>query len=218
MVSLILLGQDQSNSKTISRPDIPGELLFDLGLNYWDETPQGLNQKGWPSKSVALYYMRRRPFGGKLSLNYGIGLGLEKIDFGSDSTLNTGDPTEVVALELESVSKNRLATTYLDVPIEFRFHPKGTEDGEGFFIGVGAIGGLRMSSHTKLKFDEDGQTKIQKNKARFNLNNWRYGYQVRLGFRGIHLFWKSFLSDTFKGEVGGVNPLQTTVGINITGF
>lgn len=214
IISFFALAQENA----ISRPDIPGELMVDIGLNYWDETPRGIDQTGWPSKSVGIYYSRRKPMSGKLSFYYGLGLGLEKIGLGNDSTLFSGDQLTVGDIGLESVEKNKLAISYFEIPLEIRLHPTGTQDGEGFFIGAGVIGGLRLNSHTKWKYNEDGQTKRQKISGEFDLNTWRYGFQVRLGFRGVHFFYKQYLSDTFRNEIGDVNPRLTTIGINLTGF
>ncbi|MEM9339291.1 MAG: outer membrane beta-barrel protein [Bacteroidota bacterium] len=208
----------QTKDETVARPDLPGDLMVDIGLNFWDETPGGLDLQSWPSKSVGIYYTRRKAYGGKFALHYGVGLGLEKIGLGDDSTFFSGEALTIGELPIEQVDKNKLAITYLDIPIEFRFHPTGTQDGEGFFIGVGAIGGLRLNSHTKWRYTENGETKRQKISGEFNLNAWRYGVQIRLGFKGVHFFYKQFLSDTFKSSLNEVNPRLTTIGINITGF
>ena len=109
--------------------------------------------------------------------------------------------------------------TYLDIPLEFRFHPQGTEDGEGLFLGVGVVAGLRLRAHTKWKYENNGETTREKQTGDFNLNSFRYGYQIRAGFRGVHLFYKRYLSETFQGDFpDGTNPTMTTIGINVTGF
>ncbi|MEO9871939.1 outer membrane beta-barrel protein [Ekhidna sp.] len=214
-----------SQESTLNRPDIPGELMIDIGLNYWNETPEDLNQRGWPSKSVGLYYSKRKIFGSKLSFNYGLGLGLEKIDLGENNTLfSQNDDVSIDDFPFDisesPISKNRLAITYIDIPIDFRFHPKGTEDGEGLFIGVGAIVGLRLSSHMKWKYPEDGEDVVLKTRGAYDLNPFRYGFQIRAGFKGTHFFFKQYLSEMFNSGIDdtNVNPQMTTIGINFTGF
>ncbi len=209
-----------------AQPDVPGQLMIDIGLNYLDEEPSAINQKAFRSKSIGLYYTKRKALSNKFSFYYGLGFGLEKLDFGDSSTLVSGfdDGTEilpvaVVPLDTDlSFDKNRLAITYLDIPLDLRFHPTGTQDGEGLFIGVGGILGLRLNSHAKFKFDEGGETVIEKVKGEYNLSTFRYGVQARLGFRGVHLFYKQYFSDVFKDPVGGADPRMTTIGINVTGF
>ncbi|MEM9895595.1 MAG: hypothetical protein AAF789_04440 [Bacteroidota bacterium] len=208
--------------ETFNRPDIPGEIMVDIGLNYWDEEPPGLEQRGFPSKHVGIYYMRRKALNNKFSFYFGLGLGMDKFSLGDSSTLLTTVDTLIVPNEIAapgvSFNKNRLAVTYLEIPLNLRFHPAGTQDGEGFFIGVGAMVGLRLNSHSKWKYDQGDETIITKNKGSFNLNPVRFGLQGRVGFRGVHLFYKRYFSEVFDSALGNVNPTHTTVGINVTGF
>ena len=226
-IILFMLCATVSAQDGLKRPDIPGELMIDIGLNYWDEVSENLDQKGWPSKSIALYYIKRKELSPKLSFYYGAGLGMEKFSLGNQNTLfSTADSAYVDAFPgAASLDKNRLAVTYLDVPFELRFHPKGTQDGEGFFVGVGGIAGIRMNAHTKWKYEANGETVKQKLTGKYDLNSFRYGTQVRLGFRGVHIFYKQYFSKVFNDDVnigdtgaGGFNPTFRTFGINVTGF
>ena len=233
LLTLFVLGVSAQDEGGLKRPDIPGELMVDVGFNVWSSMPGPLERRTWSSKSIAFYYTKRKAFGKKLSLNYGIGLGLEKMSLGDSSTLassflNDNGTPETEDDFIESVrivpneasfDKNRLAMTYLDIPVEFRYHPFGTEDGEGLFLGVGGIIGLRLKSHTKWKYENNGETVRDKITGRFNLNAFRYGYQVRAGFRGVHFFYKRYVSPVFRDRFeDGFNPVMTTVGINVTGF
>ena len=227
--SAVTFGQNE-----FARPDIPGDLMIDIGLNYWDEEPLFVDQAGWRSKSIGFYYTKRKALSNKFAFHYGAGLGLEKFDLGDSLTFSSGvllnaddnDPENDVISPLELTplvegrpyDKNRLAVTYFDIPVELRFHPKGTEEGEGLFLSVGGMIGLRMNAHMKYKFDEGGETVIEKVKGKYDLNAFRYGLQARFGFKGVHLFYKQYFSDTFNDPVGGVNPRMTTIGINVTGF
>ena len=221
------------SQEKLNSPDFPGELMVDIGLNYLDDEPLTIDQSGWTSKSIGFYYSKRKLFSNKFALNYGLGLGIEKLSLGDSTTLFSqyfnGSDFEAVSIQplpnddpdddpFFSYSKNRLAITYLEVPVDFRFYPKGTEAGEGLFVGVGGIAGIRLNSKVKHKYDYEGETVINKTSGEFNLNSFRYGVQVRVGFRGVHLFYKQYMSDLFKGELGQANPRMTTIGINISGF
>lgn len=208
----------QAQEREFSRPDLPGDLLVDLGINSWSSYPEGLERRAFASKSVSIYYVKRRELSNKFSLYYGMGLGLEKIAFQSDSTLLYDGTLSVDEMPFINVDKNKLAITYLDIPFEFRFHPKGTEDGEGLFVGVGGIVGLKLNAHTKWRYDDGGGNSVIKIQDDFDIESLRYGYQVRLGFKGVHLFFKDYLSDTFANEIEGANPALRTIGINLTGF
>ncbi len=224
----------EDKDKGLKRPDIPGELMVDIGFNVWSSMPGFLERRTWSSKSIALSYIKRKALSGKLSFYYGVGLGMEKMSLGDTVSLSSAklldgsdaDPNldslasvAITSLPDGSFGKNKLATTYLDIPVELRFHPFGTQDGEGLFLGVGGIVGIRLNAHTKWKYDLNGETRREKISGKFNLNSFRYGYQVRAGFRGVHLFYKRYVSDVFNDPfLDGSNPVQTTIGINVTGF
>ena len=216
-----------------SQPDFSGELMIDIGLNYLDAEPSTIDQSGWSSKSIGFYYTKRKQFGRNFAINGGLGLGFEKLSLGDTTTLfskflNGSDVASVAVATLPGTGpdddpilayeKNRLAITYFEAPVDFRFYPKGTEEGEGLFLGVGGVLGLRLNSKVKWKYDRLDETVIEKVSGGFNLNSVRYGFQARFGFKGVHLFYKQYMSDLFKDEVNGVNPRMRTIGINVTGF
>jgi len=200
-----------------SRPDIPGELMVDIGVNSWSVTPDTLDRKGWASKSIGIYYAKRFEISNKLSFYPAVGLGIEKMGF--ESAVSFIDSADYfMNLPFAGITKNKLAFTYLDIPVELRYHPQGTQEGEGFFVSAGGMFGIKMGAHTKWKYDEGDGTKVIKESGKFNLKSFRYGYQVRLGFKGIHIFYKKYLSDAFKGPIQDVNGTMKTIGINLTGF
>ncbi|GAB4234197.1 MAG: hypothetical protein Tsb0034_07780 [Ekhidna sp.] len=224
-ISFSLLAQEGG----LKRPDIPGDVMVDVGLNFWDTSSDSLDQKAWSSKSISIYYMKNKVLSNKFTFNYGVGLGLEKISLGNRNTLVSLEDSVLVAdipLDLTQVDirKNKLATTYLDVPFELRFYPMGTEEGEGLFVSVGGVAGIRMNAHRKIKWEDINEVQKQKNTGRFDLNSFRYGVQARIGFKGVHLFYKQYFSNTFRNDVivdgaaQDFNPRMTTIGINVTGF
>ncbi len=218
----------------LNRPDIPGEVMIDIGLNYLDDEPPTIDQKGWRSKSIAIYYTKMRKFNSNFALVGGLGFAMEKLSLGDTTTLfsHYQDDTEILPVAIKplpdtdpagvpllSYRKNRLAMVYLEAPVEFRFYPMGTEEGEGPFVSVGGMLGLKLDSKTKWKYLRQGRKIVEKNSGKFNLNSIRYGVQIRLGIKGIHLFYKQYFRDLFENTEGiGVNPRMTTIGISLTGF
>lgn len=237
LVSLLLGFSSLAFSQaSLNRPNIPGELMIDIGLNYLDDEPLTIDQSGWPSKSAGLYYTRRILLNDKFTFNYGLGMGFEKIDLGDSTTLisqfynEDTDAFEPVSIQplinrtdptsdpFYAYTKNRLAIAYIEAPVEFRYYPLRTEAGEGLFVGAGAMIGVRFHSKMKLKYDYEGESIISKTTGTYNLNSFRYGVQFRFGFRGVHLFYKQYLSNLFKDELGSADPRMSTIGINVSGF
>ncbi len=216
-------------NRLMSRPDLPGEIMVDIGINTWSDLPRGLKRKDQASQSVGIYFLKEYKIHNKISFYTGLGLGLEKIGFDSPVALLDSGQTYLDTISSVGLKKNKLAFTYLDVPAEFRFHPFRVQDGEeGLFVGVGGIFGIKLNAHTKWKYDTNGRISKKKISGKFNLNDIRYGYQIRLGFKSLHLFYKKYLSDVFKSKLGVpdpmapdgglANPQTTTIGISITGF
>lgn len=242
LISVGLFAQDKNE---FARPDLPGELMVDLGFSLWSETVSDLDQEFWPSKSVGIYYLKSKELNEKFRFNYGLGFSMDKIGFKTnvDSiaessdfvnlTLNpsTGDivfSSTVGASDSINFNKYSFKNTFLEIPLELRFYPGGTEEGEGFFMSIGGMLGLRLKSKDKLVFDFDGEKFKSKSSGDFGSSNFRYGVQARLGFRGVHLFYKQYFNNVFREDMKVItfdnpsgqtfNTKMVTFGINITGF
>lgn len=230
-LSLFLLGVvliSTAQDRKFAQPDLPGDLMLDIGLNYWSNDQDTL--KNWGSKSLGVYYNKRFKISNKLSFHPAVGLGFEKLAFKKNYHYGEDvDNSIIIDTTNTIISRNKLAVTYLDVPLEFRFHPKGTIEGEGFFIGAGVIGGLKLNAHTKLKYEENEVKRKEKLQSNFGLQDFRYGYQIRVGWKSFQFFYKHYLSDFYRkpqkqvgkdllpnGEL--FNPAVSTFGINFSGF
>ncbi|MFY0601183.1 MAG: outer membrane beta-barrel protein [Cyclobacteriaceae bacterium] len=214
------LAQDDSRPK---QPDLPGDLMIDYGFSYWSKKLDHLPVKVIGSNSVSIFYNRRFEINEKFSFHPGGGFSFEKYAFSGDNTWRFDNTTNKVGLDTlggSGLTKNKLTTTYFEIPFELRYHPLGTVNGEGWFIGLGGIAGLRLASHTKVKYDEATGSIKEKVYDDFGLKAYRYGVQLRFGFRSIHFFYKVYLSDLFDSapDLSGRMPRTSTIGINISGF
>ncbi len=85
------------------------------------------------------------------------------------------------------VSKTKLSTTHLTIPLLLEFQIPTGDRGHKVFISGGVIGELRIGAHTKVVYDDDGKNK-DKNREDFNLSTFRYSFTARIGYRGLKLF------------------------------
>ncbi|MEL7222470.1 MAG: hypothetical protein AAGJ93_14200, partial [Bacteroidota bacterium] len=105
-------------------PDLPGDLIVNVGINALVDRPRELRLNAFGSKSVGVYYTNRIALSPSFSFYPAIGLGLEKYDFQDDITLidSIGNVTLIDTIGFRgAIDKNRLATTYLEMPLEFRY-------------------------------------------------------------------------------------------------
>lgn len=86
-----------------------------------------------------------------------------------------------------------------------------------FHVGAGALLGLRIGSHTKQKYELDGKTYKPKTYDDFNLNPFRYGFRVAVGYGGFNLFADYYASTLFK-ESKGPSLYPVAVGITLADF
>lgn len=217
-IALQSVAQDDTRP---NQPDLAGDLMIDFGFSYWSKKLGPLPVKVIGSNSVSVYYNRRFEISDKFAFHPGVGFSFEKYSFSGDSTwVFDGSTVNLNVIENANVTKNKLMTSYFEIPVELRFHPLGTVDGEGWFIGVGGIAGLRMGAHTKVKYDVGSKTYKEKTYDSFGLKDYRLGLQARFGFRNIHLYYKIFLTDLYQRapEASGRMPKASTIGINISGF
>lgn len=217
----------QAKQQRKAKPDVPGDLIIDLGFNILQGEPEDMALGWWGSKTVNINYAYNLPLGkSNFVFSPGIGLGLDKYSFDNDVTLaSDGDGTSVVQLsdilsDDASLNKTKLATTYLEVPLELRFYANKSDVSRSFKTALGVKGGLLLSSHTKIKYKEDGGIKKQKNKDQLNINRFRYSSYARIGVGGFSVFFNYNLSELFKSDKGPdmseINVM--TAGISINGF
>ncbi len=88
-----------------------------------------------------------------------------------------------------------------------------------FYISAGGIGGYRIGSYTKVKYnDSDGPEKEKKN-SDFNLNNLRYGVMFRMGYKAINLYGTYYFSTLFEdGKGPELYPISVGISFNIDGL
>ncbi len=214
------------------RPDLPGHLIIDLGINSWSDIPTGADLNGFQSKTVNLLYYYDFAIGERgWTFTPGFGLGLEKYSFKNANILtsivdNAGTRTvSVTSLPIlysnaTAFDKSKLGLNYLDIPLEFRYYTSGNNYNRGFRVAFGAKFGVLYSSFTKVKL-EDALTdkRMVKDRQDLGINKFRYGAQARVGWGGFSLFAYFELSKKFDiAPAGGLDTRTTTIGISLTGF
>ncbi|MFY0689791.1 MAG: outer membrane beta-barrel protein [Cyclobacteriaceae bacterium] len=203
------------------QPDVPGDISIDFGFNLLMGDKGDLETNFWHSKSVSLYYMYTHKLSDLFTVNPQLGFSIEKIGFGNEMNyVQNSDRTFTFdSIQGVTVNSSKLAMNYVELPIEFRYYPLKTIDGEGFFIGVGPIIGAKIESYTKVRYETRSESpKTDKQQGVFGLSDVRYGLVGRFGFKGVNAFAKYYISDIWRNGPNGASPNLFTVGINFTGF
>ena len=80
------------------------------------------------------------------------------------------------------------------------------------YISAGVVGGLKLWSNTKIKYRVSGDKSKEKVRSDFNLNPFRWGATVRVGysFFGFHATY--YVTDLFKNNMGPeLNPINAGI-------
>jgi len=124
--------------------------------------------------------------------------------------------------DTNSFKKYKLATSYLEAPVELRFRSKPGDDRRSVKAAVGLKVGMLLNAHTKGKNLENkgGNTvndyKVKEFSKKF-FNKNRLAATARLGYGHFSLFGSYQITTLFKeGEGPAVRPL--TVGLTLSGL
>ena len=214
------------------RPDLPGSLVVDIGLNSWSKLPDGLELNTFQSKTVNIIYYYDLPLGDKgFTITSGFGLGLEKYSTDNNTTLtsavNNNNERVVAVTQLSDIisnansfGKSKIGLNYFDIPVELRYYSNKNNFSRGFRGALGIKAGILYSSFTKIRYEDAATDKrLIKDRQQLGFNRFRYGINARVGFGGFSFFGFYELSDKFEfAPTNGTDTRTLTIGISLTGF
>jgi hypothetical protein len=144
----------------------------------------------------------------------GLGLNWNNYRFDGNNNIIKGDNEVIQVLDPESnLEKSKLATLFLTLP--FMLEMQLPVHGNNLSVAAGPIGALKLTSHSKMVF-EDGHT--IKSWGDFSLNMLRYGATARVGYGNFQIYgtyYKTPLFRTGKGP-GGIDLYPFEIGIALT--
>ncbi|NWJ49343.1 MAG: DUF2807 domain-containing protein [Bacteroidetes bacterium] len=145
----------------------------------------------------------------KITENAGLvtGLGIEWRNYRFDkNNLVLKDNTstfETVLMTDASYKKSKLLVTYLNIPLLLELQTNRFTNHSSFHIAGGINSGLRIGSHSKVKFENnDGGTQKSKTRDDFFLNPLKFDAMVLVGWGNVNLYSTYALTDMFKSGKG----------------
>lgn len=95
--------------------------------------------------------------------------------------------------------KSKLTATYLTVPLLLEYQTNSKSKANSFHLSAGAIGGLRIGTHTKNVYQLDGYQKV-KERDDFYLNPFKVDGIVKIGWGIVNLYATMSLNPLFKTD------------------
>lgn len=197
------------------RPNLPGDFFVHVGKNVLFGQPSAMDVKLWGSTSTQLGYMYPAKIGNSnFTFNGGLALSFENFSFRNGKTLtyfeddSVGNTLTVATANSDSaygfmpvVRNSRFATTYLDIPIEFRWYANPAKRGSGgFYVALGGYVGYRLGARNVINYtDPDGEKGVVF-KEEWQLNQFRAGASFRVGVAGFGAFARYQLTPLFQAD------------------
>lgn len=216
----------KKNTEILSRAG--DHLMLQLSYDNWLGAPDSVrdHMKGL-SRGANVYIMYDMPFKAdrRFSVAGGIGIGTSNIYF-KKMTVDIASTNPVLPFTatdtVNNFKKYKLSTTFLEVPLEFRFTSNPNKPNSCVKIALGAKLGTMLNAHNKGKVlrDNTGKTLINytdKNTSKAYFNTTRIAATARIGYGNFTLFGAYNLSSMFKdGVAADVKLLQ--VGLTLSGL
>lgn len=175
---------------------------FEMGVNGFVDKTHSMNlpqELAWldlkqaRSWNININFMQQSiGFGtDKAGLVTGMGLEFNNFHFSNpiglkvENGITTADSTYIKGNM--KVEKTKLSTTHLAIPLLLELQIPAGERGHRIYLSGGVIGGLRIGTHTKVLYQNNGDKK-DKVRDDFNIATFRYGFTARLGYRAIRLY------------------------------
>jgi hypothetical protein len=223
-----LSAQDPSDKK--KKIDLSGRsndhLMLQIGYAGWNGKPDSINTKGF-SRSLNAYFLFDFPFktNPHFSVAVGAGVGSEHIFFNQTyigikdqtSTLNFTDQSDTTHFK-----KAKLATSWLEAPVELRYTSNPLRSGNSFKAAIGVKVGTLIDAHTRYKDlqNKSGQTLntyVLKESSKSFFNTNRIVLTARAGYGPLTLFYNYQLGPLFKsGTAAEIKPFS--IGLTLSGL
>ncbi len=150
-----------------------------------------------------------------IGIDWGIYAELNNYRFANDALLIP--KTDTVGFMVESgvnYKKNKLFSSYLNLPVTFRFETNPKEPKRSFNLAIGGYAGYLLGAHTKTVKSDKESNKVHDD---FNLNKMHYGLTARIGYSWFDLYVTYSLTPLFNdGTAPALTPVSA--GIALVGF
>jgi hypothetical protein len=145
----------------------------------------------------------------------GLGFNWNNYRFDGNNNIQKGTNGIIELLDPETeLEKSKLSTVYLTLP--FMLEMQLPVNHNHINIAAGAIGALKLGSHTKMVYEDDRES--LKSSGDFSLNMLRYGATARVGYGNFQIYGTYYTTPLFKTGKGpgGYSLFPFEIGVSFT--
>jgi len=161
------------------------------------------------------FFQQSIPFNKSRTFGMVTGLGLQCVNYTfSQKPIITDSKLGLITINdsTKTVAKSKITVDYLQLPVLFEYQAKSKPY---FHISVGAIGGVMVGSHAKIKYSTPD--KNEKERSINSLYPFKYGLVCRFGIKHLSFTLQYNFSPVFK-ENKGPEVLPLEFGITLLSF
>jgi hypothetical protein len=132
------------------------------------------------------------------------GLGFQWNRYGLEKNVDVlANADSIYALNNSTVnySKNVLRSTYVQIPLLIEFN-SNKDKSKNWHLSLGVIGGVRIASSWKTKWEVDGKPLKAKTKDDFNFNSLSANAYAQIGYGNVGIFVQYGLTNVFRADKG----------------
>ena len=175
---------------------------FDLGVGGYFEDgsiPQNTDYetRPWGSRYISVNLMARTRISKQKKkafyLKYGMTFSWSNFMFENNVKLTKIDDEIFFEPSSINLEKSKLTVSYVNLPLMLQFYVKNK-----FKISAGGYAGYRLGSYTKIKYNDEGDTQKDHDRANYNLEPFRYGVRGEIGWGWFTLFANYDLNPLFR--------------------
>ena len=202
-------------------------LMIQFGLDGWSGTvPDSAKPEGL-SRHLNIYFMLDKPFKNnpRFSVGLGVGVGTSNIFFKGTQVDIKSQSAKMPFTDRDSTThfkKFKLATGYVEAPIELRFVSNPENSNKSWKGAVGVKVGQLIAAHTKGKTLQDKADKTlnsytAKESSKKFFNSTRLAVTGRIGYGVISLYGAYQITALLKDGAGPIiRPYS--IGLTISGL
>ena len=196
---------------TLARVDLGLSTYTDNGSFTLSPANSYLEQETWKSSNFGLevFQMGYR-FNNYFKVYLAAGLDWNHIRLKENITFQKKQPTLTYVTETFDFKKNRFSSQYLKIPLSFQLRTKDDSKGNKFNFVFGPEVGFLLNGKVKQISNERGKEKF---KDDYNFNPFRYGAFARLGYGGMGIYAKYYMTDVFADGQGPVDYKNLSFGL-----
>jgi len=218
-----------TNTKSSKISNIAADhFMMQASYDHWSGMPDSISShqsgfsRGFNAYLMYNKFLKTNP---KLSLAGGLGVSTSNIFF---EKINIDLPATSATLpfthldQSDHFKKYKLATTYLQIPLEFRYFSKPDEPNKSFKVAIGLKAGTLLNAHTKGKNMENESGQVineytQKELSKRYISGSQFMGTLRVGYGIFSVFGSYQLNNVLKAGTGpSMHLLQ--IGLTISGL